>query len=88
MNNNVRNMFVKKSNKQKEIECLKETMSINTEALDYLQTCLNVVNDRLSYNEEDKQAQYDKKQLEYIKYCLYYLDDMYIKSFKQLGGKL
>lgn len=88
MNNNVRNMFVKKSNKQKEIECLKETLSKNIEAIDYVENCLNVVDDRLSYNEGDEQSQYDKVQLEYIKFTLYYLDSMYMKSFKDLGGKL
>ena len=80
--------FVKKVSKQDKIKCLKDTMKKNAEAIDYVEECLNIAKDRLSYNENDVQSQIDKEQLEYIKFTLYYLDKMYMKSFRTLGGKL
>lgn len=67
---------------------LKDTLEKNVNAIDYIEECLNKCNDRLGYNENDTEAVFAKKNLEYIKFTLYYLDKQYMKAFKNVGGKL
>lgn len=79
---------VKTKNKAQICMSIKETLKHNTEALDYVTNELNRTKDMLMYNENDVDLLYKKKCLEYLSGTLYFLDDSYMKSLKQLGGKV
>lgn len=67
---------------------LEDTIAKNEVALDCVKNWINKVSDMLKYDDEQEDLQFDLEQLEYIEFCLTYLDDMYRKAYKQQGGKL
>lgn len=67
---------------------LEETLKQNTNAIDYVENEINRVKDILSYNEYDYVSKDFLKNLEYIKFTLYYLDNQYMTAFKKCGGKV
>lgn len=67
---------------------LKEAMEKNVIAIDFVEECIRDCDNLLGYNPDDEDAIYAKENLEYLKFTLYYLDNQYMKSFKQVGGKL
>lgn len=70
------------------LKSLKNTMKQNTDALDYIENLIYQVQNELGYSPEDKNLQEDLESLKYIRFSLYYLDDMYMKAFNKHGGKL
>ena len=49
---------------------LKETISKNEDALDYLQNRISTVDNLVKYNENDNVSKEELKNLKYIEFCL------------------
>lgn len=72
-----------------EIACkLREFMNLNISAIDYIDNQINRTKDILGYNDKDKIAKEHLKVLKYINFALYFLDEQYMKAFKDVGGKI
>lgn len=67
---------------------LRETLQMNSIALDNVDNWVHNVEDKLKYNERDLELQEDLEVLKYIQFCLNYLDKQYSVAYKRVGGKL
>ena len=63
---------------------LKETISKNEDALDYLQNRISTVDNLVKYNENDNVSKEELKNLKYIEFCLKYLDGLYRDNLKKV----
>lgn len=63
---------------------LKETISKNEDALDYLQNRISTVDNLVKYNENDNVSKEELKNLKYIEFCLKYLDGLYRDNLKRV----
>ena len=63
---------------------LKETISKNEDALDYLQNRISTVDNLVKYNENDNVSKEQLKNLKYIEFCLKYLDGLYRDNLKKV----
>lgn len=82
MKNNFLN--IKKVNNKEVIKSLNESLEFNNNAYDYILNEIARKEDILKYNENDVIVQEDYKNLKYIKYCLEFLKNSYIKSLERL----
>lgn len=82
MKNNFLN--IKKVNNKEVIKSLNESLELNNNAYDYILNEIARKEDILKYNENDVIVQEDYKNLKYIKYCLEFLKNSYIKSLERL----
>lgn len=73
--------------KLKEMKCLETSIEKNAIALDNVINWKNSVEGSLAYQEGDEQSIEEYNVLAYIEFTLNWLDKMYAKSYKQLGGK-
>lgn len=79
---------VRKVSKLEEINSLKQTLSYNDIALDYVINELNRTEDVFRFNETDKDVQERLNTLKYIKFSLEYLDKAYSDRLKALGVRI
>ena len=63
---------------------LKETISKNEDALDYLQNRISTVDNLVKYNENNNVSKEELKNLKYIEFCLKYLDGLYRDNLKKV----
>ena len=63
---------------------LKETISKNEDALDYLQNRISTVDNLVKYNENDNVSKEELKNLKYIEFCLKYLDGLYRDNLRKV----
>lgn len=75
---------IKKVNNKEVIKSLNESLELNNSAYDYILNEIARKEDILKYNENDVIVQEDYKNLKYIKYCLEFLKNSYIKSLERL----
>ena len=66
------------------VNSLKETISKNEYALDYLQNRISTVDNLVKYNENDNVSKEELKNLKYIEFCLKYLDGLYRDNLKKV----
>lgn len=85
---NLRNKVINRVNKVELLSSLRTTLEKNTNAIDNVTTWIINCEDRLKYNENDYDAKDALETLKYIDFSLRYLDKMYIKCFKENGGKV
>ena len=76
-----------KHSKLEEIKCLKDTLALNEEAIDYIDNHIFKVEDILKLCPEDEDVQYELKTSKYIKFSLEFLDKCYKDRLKVLGVK-
>lgn len=70
------------------LNSLRVTLSQNDDALDYLENSIRHTQDMLGFSPDDVILQQDLKTLQYIRFSLEYLDNVYRKTYKKYGGKL
>ena len=63
---------------------IKETITKNEDALDYLQNRISTVDNLVKYNENDNVSKEELKNLKYIEFCLKYLDGLYRDNLKKV----
>lgn len=80
--------MVDRVNKVELLSSLRSTLEKNTDAIDNVSMWVNSCEDRLNYNENDIEAKEALETLKYIDFSLRYLDKMYMKCFKDNGGKV
>lgn len=78
-------VFNKNINKKELVDSLKKSIKMNSNALDYVENCINKCQDLLNYNENDLIAKNDLENLQYIKFTLIYLEKQYNESLRGLA---
>ena len=78
-------VFNKNVNKKELVDSLKKSIKMNSNALDYVENCINKCQDLLNYNENDLIAKNDLENLQYIKFTLNYLEKQYNESLRGLA---
>ena len=71
----------------KQMKCLETSIQKNSIALDTVKNWKNSVEGSLAYQEGDSDSLEEYDVLSYIEFTLNYLDTMYTKTYKKMGGK-